>query len=127
MRVLIHEEIGKDIKKCSRKKWYIGIENELPGIIKLLQAKGGMPGETPFHYVSIELQGKTFHASISLPKCGFGKMKGPRIIYHIDKNESIIRILYIGGHKDKVYNDSRLIVRVLNSRFLSGAFYSPSP
>lgn len=122
MRVVVHSEICEDIKKCFRKKWYIGIENEFPGIIKLLQVKGIMPGEAPFHYVPEELEGKTFHAGISLPKCGIGKKKGPRIIYYRNRDEDLIKILYVGGHKDRIYNNSYQIVNVLGSRFLSGDF-----
>jgi len=122
MKVVIHSEVYEDIKKCSRKKWYIGIKNELPGIIKFLQIKGIMPGEAPFHYVPEELKGKTFHAGINLPKCGAGKKKGPRIIYYRNLNEDLIKILYIGGHKDRIYNNSYQIVDVLESRFLSGDF-----
>lgn len=124
MKVLVHNDVHKDIKRCSRKKWYIGIGNELPGIIKLLQMKGAMPGETPFHYVPKELEGKTYHAGICLPKCNMGKKKGPRIIYHVDHGEEVVKILYIGGHKDKRYNDSYQIVEILASRFLSGSFVS---
>jgi len=124
MRVLVHSGISKDIRKCSRKKWYIGIEDEFPRIIRLLQAKGFMPGETPFRYVPKELEGKTFHAGICLPKCGIGKKKGPRIIYHIDHNEDQVKILYIGGNKDRKYNNSHQIVKTLASRFLSGDFIS---
>lgn len=124
MKVLVHNEVRKDIKRCSRKKWYTGVEKELPGIIKLLQAKGAMPGEAPFHYVPKELEGKTFHAGICLPKCGIGKKKGPRMIYHVDRADALIKILYIGGHKDRIYNNSYQIVDVLSSRFLSGDFTS---
>lgn len=124
MKVLIHSEVYGDIKKCSRKKWYIGISNELPGIIKLLQVKGAMPGESPFHYVPKELEGKTCHAGICLPKCGMGKKKGPRIIFHRDYGEGVIKILYIGGHKDKRYNDCYIIVKILASRFLTDDFTS---
>lgn len=69
MKVLIHNGVHEDIKKCSRKKWYIGIRNELPRIIKLLEIKGSMPGESPFHYVPKELESKTYHAGICLPNC----------------------------------------------------------
>ena len=124
MKVLIHNDVRKDIRKCSRKKWYMGIENEISGIIKLLQVNGAMPGETPFHYVPKELERKTFHAGICLPNCSMGKRKGPRIIYHVNHNEAVIKILYIGGHKDRRYNNSHQIVNILASRFLSGDFFS---
>ena len=41
------------------------------------------------------------HARIKLPKASFGKSKGPRIVYVVDR---VIKVLYIGGHKDKIYN-----------------------
>lgn len=122
MRVLVHERIDEDIKKCCRKKWYIGLDKELPRVIKLLQIKGFLPGEAPFHYVSDELKGNVFHAGICLPSSGLGKTKGPRIIYYKNLFQEEIKVLYVGGHKDRVYNTPK-IVEVLKSRFLSGDFF----
>lgn len=123
MEILIHKSVDEDIKQCCRKKWYLGIDKEFPKVMRLLQAKGFLPGESPFHYLPKEITNKIFlHARICLPGSGTGKSKGPRIIYYINENRTEAKVLYIGGHKDNVY-DTPKIVKVLEIRFLSGDFY----
>lgn len=55
MKILTHNAIKKDIKKCCRKKWYLGLDKEYPRIVKLLAFKGELPGESPFYYLPEEL------------------------------------------------------------------------
>lgn len=121
MKILIHEAVFKDVKKCCRKKWYLGLDKEFPRVVRLLQIKGSLPGEAPFHYLPEELKRNVLHARICLPDSGISKKSGPRIIYHINRGEGEVKILYVGGHKDRVYNTTR-IVDVLTSRFISEDF-----
>lgn len=122
MRILVHEAIFKDIKKCCRKKWYPGIDEEFPRVLRLLKIKCSLPGEAPFHHLPEGLHGETFHAKICLPKVKLGKRTGPRIIYHIKEDKTEVKVLYIGGHKDRIYNTDK-IIDVLVLRFISGNFY----
>lgn len=76
-----------------------------------------MPGETPVHYIKLTIiQGKTFHAGINLPQERVGKRKGARIIY-VKENTNLIKVIYIGGHKDKRYNDAFLQVNLIGNRY----------
>lgn len=112
----IHSEVFNDIKKCCKKNWYGGLGEEMPRICRLLIQNGQMPGERPVHYIKLPtLQNKVFHAGISLPKAKFGKRKGARIIY-IKEDFHLIKIIYVGGHKDKRYNNSYSQVDLIKER-----------
>ncbi|TSC94420.1 MAG: hypothetical protein Athens101410_788 [Parcubacteria group bacterium Athens1014_10] len=75
-KILIHKEIFDDAKLVNKKKWYIGLGNELPRIFSLLICDGELPGESPMHYIkSKELLNKVFHAGINLPQENTGKRK----------------------------------------------------
>lgn len=121
MRILVHELVDKDIKNCCRKRWYPGIDKELPRILTLLKVKLSLPGEWPLRHLPEGLCGKTFHAKIALPKINIGKEHGPRIVYY-KEDETEAKVLYVGGHKDKIYNTNK-IVDLLVSRFISDNFY----
>ena len=118
-KILIHSGVFRDIKLYRKKKWYKGLGKEMPGICRLLMRDNMMPGEKPVHYIKVvNLQGKTFHAAIKLPKENVGKRKGPRIIY-IKENSDFIKIIYVGGHKDKRYDNSHLQVELIKERYLT--------
>jgi len=119
MKVWIQDDIQKDLKICIKKGWK-SLDNELAYVLRLLKIDGSMPGEDPFQYVKGELCGNTMHARIALPSDGVGKSKGARIIYY--RNEEEIKVLYIGGHKDRRYNDPSLLCDLLLTRFKSCQF-----
>lgn len=117
--LLIHAEIFKDIEICcNKKKWYESLNEEMPRVCLLLLQDGKMPGEKPIHYIkSLDLQNKTFRAGINLPKENVSKRKGARIIY-IKENINTIKIIYVGGHKDKKrYDDSYRLVELIKERY----------
>jgi len=121
MIVLIHNEIFNDIGLCV-KKWYPSLEEEIPRICRLLLQDGKISGETPYHYIKKPcLQGKVFHAGINLPKENVGKKKGARIVY-MKEDLNLIKILYVGGHKDKRYDDSYSSVALLEKRYSNKNF-----
>ncbi|MBU4370166.1 hypothetical protein KKG58_05490 [Patescibacteria group bacterium] len=122
--LLIHAEIFKDIKICcDKKKWYPSLDKEMPGVCLLLLQDGKMPGETPIKKLKIkELQNKTFHAGINLPKESVSKRNGARIVY-IKENINTIKIIYLGGHKDKKrYNNMYCLVELIKERYLSDIY-----
>ena len=119
IEVLIHIKVFDDIKTCNRKNWYKGLGKEIPRICRLLIQDGRISGEKPVHYIKVPLlQNKTFHAGINLPQENVGKRKGARIIY-VKENFDLIKIIYVGGHKDKRYDDSFLQVELINQRYFT--------
>lgn len=111
----IHRDvIGRDLKKCL-KKWYIGLDKEFPRVLKLLIAERSLPGQSPLRGFQNELSGKIFHARINLPQEAVGKRKGARIVYYLSFDSDVL-ILYLGGHKDPIYNTSELVA-VVKMRF----------
>ena len=96
-KILVHSKVLDDIQK----NWYQTLGKEMPGVCRLLMQDSRMPGERLVHYIkSSSLQNKTFHAGINLPKENVSKRKGARIIY-VKENFDLIKIVYVGGHKDK--------------------------
>jgi hypothetical protein len=117
--ILIHSKVFEDISFCRKKKWYKGLGEEMPRIFRLLIQDAKLPGEKPVHYIKlIVLQNKTFHAGINLPQERSGKQKGARIIYVKESLDSI-KIIYVGGHKDRRYDDSNLQVKLTEDRYLT--------
>jgi hypothetical protein len=117
--ILIHSRVFEDIKFCRKKKWYNGLGEEMPRICRLLIQDSKMPGESPVHHVKLPiLQGKIFHARINLPKENAGKKKGARFIYVRESFDSI-KIIYVGGHKDKRYDVSFSQVELIEDRYLT--------
>lgn len=117
MTTIHNEVLYYDLKKCIKKKWYPGLEKELPRVLKLLDIDKALPGQLPMRGFSGELAGKIWHARINLPDEGFGKRKGARLAYFLDKNsEKSIAVLYIGGHKDPLY-DSRDLSKLISKRY----------
>lgn len=97
------------------KKWYLGLDEELPRVLKLLDIDEALPGQLPMRGFSGELAGKIWRARINLPNEPFGKRKGPRLVYFLNKKlELNIKILYIGGHKDPIYETSDLVKLVIS-------------
>lgn len=119
MKVWIQDDIQKDIKICIKKGWR-SLDKELVFVLRLLKIDGSMPGEESFQYVKEELCGNTLHARIALPSDGVGQSKGARIIYY--RNNEEVKILYVGGHKDRRYNNSSLMCDLLLDRFKSRLF-----
>lgn len=115
----IHNEVlDYDLKKCV-KKWYSGLDEELPRVLRLLYVDKVLPGQLPMRGFSGDLAGKIWHARINLPNKSFGKRKGARLVYFFSKGpETDIRVLYVGGHKDPIY-DTRDLVKVVASRYKS--------
>lgn len=122
MKILVNVKVDKDLKDCD-KRLYKGIKKEFPRLLRLLSVKASLPGEGPFHHLPREVNKNIImHANISLPNSGQGKRKGPRIVYFVDQKCQEIRVLYIGGHKDDLYN-SYSIAEEIASRFISSDFY----
>lgn len=119
IKILIHTKVFDDIKICQRRSWYTGLGEEMPRICRLLMQDWKISGEKPVHYVkSPILQNKTFHAGINLPQENVGKRKGARIIY-IKETLDLIKIIYVGGHRDKRYDDSFIQVELINQRYFT--------
>lgn len=117
MRILIHPEVLNDIKKC-HKKWYKSLGTELPRICRLLNQEGQLPGQRHVHYIKEALlQHKVFHAGVNLPQERVGKKQGARIIY-VKESVDLIKVIYVGGHKDKRYDDSYMQVELIEERYL---------
>lgn len=116
-KLLIHSAVFNDIKTCCKKNWYRTLNKETPRICRLLIQDGKIPGERPVHYIkSLELQNKTFHAGINLPEENVSKKRGARIVY-VKEGFDLIKILYVGGHKDKRYDDSFIQVELIQERY----------
>ena len=123
--VLLHLDVFDDLKLCRKKGWYKSLGQEMPRICRLLNQDGRLPGERSVHYIKlVDMQGKIFHAGINLPNENVGKQKGPRIIY-FRETLFLCKVLYIGGHKDKKYDDSYKQVELIENRFGSGDRYVP--
>jgi len=117
--ILIHSKVFEDISFYCKKKWYKGLGEEMPRIFRLLIQDAKLPGEKPVHYIKLAiLQNKTFHAGINLPQENVGKQKGARIIY-VKESLNSIKIIYVGGHKDKRYDSSNLQVELIENRYLT--------
>ncbi len=81
-----------------------------------------MPGESPVHHIELlAIQNKVFHAGINLPEENVNKKKGARVIY-IRENLGSIKIIYLGGHKDRRYHDSHYQVDMVQKRYLKGGY-----
>ncbi len=81
-----------------------------------------MPGEGPVHHIKLTaLHGKTFHAGINLPQEKFGKRKGARIIY-IKESANLVKVIYVGGHKDKRYDNSFTQVSLIEDRYQTESY-----
>lgn len=117
--IRIHDKIlGVDIPRSLKKRWYPDLDIELKRILKLLNVDGKLPGQYPMRgFRDFIIQ----HARINLPKNNSGKSDGPRIVFYIKDNGDSnlhpcnvsmlnILVLYVGGHKDKKYNDDDKIV-----------------
>lgn len=111
----IHRDVIKlDVDKCIKKHWYLGLDIELRRVIRLLQTDGGLPGQYPMRGFSGDYAGKILHARILLPNTNYGKSKGPRIVYFSpENNPERIKVVYVGGHKDRVYETDKFILIVL--------------
>ena len=113
--MIIHNEVLRSDLKRSVKKWYLGLDEELPRVLKLLDTDKVLPGQLPMRGFSGKLAGKIWHARINLPDESFGKRKGPRLVYFLNKKPELnIKILYIGGHKDPIYETSDLVKLVIS-------------
>lgn len=122
MKILIHAEVFDDLALCLKKKWYQSLGSEMPRICRLLIQDGKLPGERPVHYLKLQIiQSKTFHAGINLPQENVDKRRGARIIY-IKENVNLLKILYVGGHKDNRYDDSNHQVPMTESRYSTDKF-----
>lgn len=118
MMTIHNEVLGYDLKKCV-KKWYSGLDEELPRVLKLLYVDKVLPGQLPMRGFSGDLAGKVWHARINLPNESFGKRKGARLVYFLSKDvETEIKVLYVGGHKDPIYN-TRELAKVVTNRYKS--------
>jgi len=114
-KILVHSKVLDDIQK----NWYKTLSKEMPRICRLLLQDGRLPGERLVRYIKLSLlKDKTFHAGINLPKENVGKRKGARIIY-VKENFDLIKIIYVGGHKDKRYDNSFLQVELIKERYLA--------
>lgn len=116
--IRIHNKVIEvDIPRSVKKRWYPGIEIETKRVVKLLNINGNLPGQYPMRgFKGLIIQ----HARIMLPKNNSGKSDGPRIVFCVKNNGELthfcgtakldILVLYIGGHKDKKYNNDNKIV-----------------
>lgn len=121
-KIFIHSEVFDDLSLCYKKKWYQSLGNEVPRLYRLLTQNGKLPGESPTHYIKLQsMQRKTFHAGINLPLENVDKRKGARIVY-VKESFDLLKILYIGGHKDHRYDDSHLQVSILEQRYTTDKF-----
>ena len=120
MRILLHPEISRDLSLCRKKKWYNGLEEELDGIYRLLTIDKCLPGQSPMKSMGSEWVNKVLHARILLPKENLGGRKGARIVYVFDEDRC--RVLYVGGHRDKRYDDSRSVTAMILERLKEPAY-----
>jgi len=121
-RVLIHVGIFDDIALCVKKRWYQSLGTEMPRISRLLQQDSRLPGEGPYHYIKLQpIQNRTFHARINLPDENMGKRGGARIIYAKETLE-VVKILYVGGHKDHRYTDNHFMTTLIEQRYSEERF-----
>ena len=117
-KILVHSKILDDISKNR----YQTLGKEMPRVCRLLTQDSKMPGERLVHYIKLfSLQNKTFHAGINLPKENVSKRNGARIIY-VKENFDLIKIIYVGGHKDKHYDNSFLQVKLIEERYLTESY-----
>jgi len=117
IEVLLHSQIFDDIKLCLKKKWYVGLDEEMPRVCRLLMQDRTLPGESPYHHTKNPLlYNKIFHAGVNLPKQNVCKRLGARIVY-VRENSDSIKVMYLGGHKDKRYDDSNYQVALINQRY----------
>jgi len=94
----------------------------MPRVCRYLMKNGTMPGESPVHYIKLSsLQGKTFHAGINLPQERVGKRQGARIIY-VKENTNLVKVIYVGGHKDKKYDDPFTQVSLIEGRYQTESY-----
>jgi hypothetical protein len=118
VKLLIHSKVLGDLEE----KRYTTLDQEMSRVCRLLIQDGKMPGEGPVHYVKLlSLQNKTFHAGINLPKENVSKRKGARIIY-VKEDLTLIKIIYVGGHKDKKYDNSNFQVKMIEERYLEEGY-----
>ena len=114
MRILIHQQIENDINLCQKKRWYSGIELELPRLYRLLIIDKRLPGQTSLHHHGEKWVDKILHAKIALPKENCGGQGGGRLVYVVMEDKCLI--LYVGGHKDKRYDNSQSIKELVLER-----------
>ena len=81
-------------------------------VVRLLNSDSELPGEYPMSGFKGELSGKVLHARINLPNSNIGKQKGARLVYVKTEINEHIRILYVGGHKDKDYGSNNFIKEI---------------
>ena len=122
MKILIHTEVFDDVAICFKKKWYQSLGSEMPRVCRLLIQDGKLPGERPVHYLKLQsIQNKTIHAGINLPQENVDKRRGARIIY-VKENIGLLKVLYVGGHKDDRYDDSNRQTLMIESRYSTDRF-----
>lgn len=114
--IYVHPKVKKDIKLCIKKKWYQGIGKDAFRLCKYLEERGLLPAETTVRRLPVELQDKTLHSRISLKDENTGKRKGGRMVY-IKENTEVFKIIYIGGHKDKRYDNEFQRVKLIKERY----------
>ncbi|KKQ97954.1 MAG: hypothetical protein UT24_C0042G0002 [Candidatus Woesebacteria bacterium GW2011_GWB1_39_12] len=115
--IKIHAEVFNDLDLCLKKKWYKTLGEEMPRVCRLLMHDLRLPGESLVRYIKLQiLQNKTFHARINLPEENIGKQAGSRIIF-VKEDPNLIKVIYVGGHKDKRYDDSNLAVPLIEDRY----------
>ena len=114
MRILINKQVENDLLLCKKKGWYRGIEDELSRLYRLLKTDLSLPGQAFVKHLGQEWGGKIQHARIALPKENCGGQNGGRIAYVILDDRC--RILYIGGHKDRRYDNPHTLARMLVER-----------
>lgn len=115
IKILLHAKILDDIKEHCKNQ-YKSLDIEMPRVCRLLIEDGRMPGESLVRNIkSLSLQNKTFHARLNLPNENIGKRQGPRIIYV--KIDDLIKIIYVGSHKNRPYNDSCSLISLIEERY----------
>ncbi len=120
MRILINRNIESDLGLCQKKRWYNGIEDELPRLYRLLKVDSRLPGQAPVKHLGQEWGNKIYHARIALPRENCGGRNGGRIVYGILEDRCLI--LYVGGHKDKKYDNPHTLAGMIIDRVKDETF-----
>lgn len=122
MRVLLNDSVEEDLKLCKKKDWHNGLAEELLGVYRLLKKYRKLPGEYPVKGLGEKWGGVVMHAYVALPKEGVGGRKGGRIVYAIIEDQC--RVIYVGGHKDKRYDNSHNLSKLVLERIEGSRFYT---
>ena len=125
--MLINNDVlEKDLVRCSRKRIYPGLGIEFKRILKLLNEDNQLPGESPMRGFDGDSSNRIWHAYINLPHLNLSKREGARIVYYRYNLTAEIKVLYVGGHRDTVYNNERFLTELIKSRstILDGGFIS---